>query len=122
MTNSIYLINPKADYLNYYSADIYAHLGLTPVAYIADLSVCTVAAMIPDGFEIEVCDEQIAPANLDHPANFVGLTGKGSQVGRMIELAQHFRQRGKTVIIGGSYASLSPNVSGPIVIFWFGVK
>jgi radical SAM superfamily enzyme YgiQ (UPF0313 family) len=113
MPESIYLVNPRADFTNYYSADIFIHLGLTPVAYSADLAITTVAALVPDDFQVTICDEQITPADLDHPANFVGLTGKGSQVERMLELAQGFRQRGKTVIIGGSFASLSPDVVRP---------
>jgi hypothetical protein len=113
MSKSIYLINPRADFPSYYSTEIYPHLGLNHVAYVADLAVTTVAAMIPDDFEVALCDEQIASADLNHPADFVGLTGKSSQVERMIELADHFRQRGKTVIVGGPYASLSPEVVRP---------
>lgn len=113
MPKSIYLINPRADSLNYYSSEIYAHLGLTPVTNIADLAVTTVAAMAPPDFEVTICDEQIEPADLDFPADFVGLTGKISQAERMLELAQIFRRQGKTVIIGGPFASLSPDVVRP---------
>ncbi len=110
---SIYLINPTADFPSYYSAEIYSHLGLKSVAYTADLAIATVAALIPDDFEVTLCDEQITPVDLNVSADYVGLTGKSSQVRRMIELAQHFRQQGKTVIIGGPYASLSPEVLRP---------
>ncbi|MBN1995559.1 MAG: radical SAM protein [Anaerolineae bacterium] len=113
MSKSIYLINPRADFPSYYSAEIYTHFGLSPVAYTADLAIATVAALVPADFEVTLCDEQITPVNLNHPADYVGLTGKSSQVGRMIELAQHFQQRGKTVIIGGPFASLSPEVVRP---------
>ncbi len=113
MSNSIYLINPKADFPSYYSAEVYAHLGLSPTAHVADLAIATVGAMVPDDFALTLCDEQIAPADLDHPANFVGLTGKSSQVERMIELAQAFQAQGKIVLIGGPYASLSPEVLRP---------
>lgn len=113
MPKTIYLINPKADFPSYYSAEIYPHLGLSPVAYTADLAITTVAALIPNDFAVTLCDEQITPVNLEPDADFVGLTGKSSQVGRMIELAQHFGQQGKTVIIGGPYASLSPEVLRP---------
>jgi hypothetical protein len=113
MSKSIYLINPKADFPSYYSAEIHTHLGLNPVAYVADLAIATVAALAPADFDITLCDEQITPVDLDSPADYVGLTGKGSQVGRMLALAQHFRRRGKTVIIGGPFASLSPEVVRP---------
>jgi radical SAM superfamily enzyme YgiQ (UPF0313 family) len=113
MPKSIYLINPRADFPSYHSAEVYAHLGLTPVAYVADLAITTVAALIPDDFEVRVCDEHITPVDFDCPADFVGLTSKGSQARRLLELAQSFRQRGKTVIIGGPYASLLPEVVRP---------
>ena len=113
MPQSIYIINPKADGPTYHSAEVFTHLGLPPIALIADLSITTVAALVPADFEVTLCDEQIALADLDHPATFVGLTGKGSQAGRMLELAQEFRRRGKTVILGGPYASLSPAAVRP---------
>ena len=97
MSKSIYLINPKADFPNYYSAEVVAHLGLTPTAFIADLVITTVAALVPNDFEVTLCDEQITPVDFETSADVVGITGKSSQVGRMIELAQAFRQRGKVV-------------------------
>ena len=50
--------------------------------------------------------EQIAPADLNTAVDIVGLTGKSTQVARMIELADAYRQRGKLVMIGGPFASL----------------
>lgn len=113
MSKSIYLIEPKANFPNYHSAEVVGHLGFPPFAYIADLILTTVAAFVPDDFEVTLCDEQISAADLDHPANFVGITGKSGQVGRMIELAQAFRRRGKVVLIGGPYASLVPEFVRP---------
>lgn len=111
--SSIYLINPKANYINYHSAEVIAGLNLDATAYVADLAIATVAAMVPDNFTVTLCDEHITPVDFDHPAHFVALTGKNSQVERMIEIAQEFRQRGKTVLIGGSYASLVPDMMRP---------
>ena len=113
MAKSIYLINPKADFPNYYSAEVVAHLGLTPAAFIADLVLTTVAALIPDEFQVTICDEHMTPVDFDTSAEVVGITGKSSQVGRMIELAQAFRERGKVVMIGGPYVSLSPEAVRP---------
>ncbi|MEM7344966.1 MAG: hypothetical protein AAF485_12050 [Chloroflexota bacterium] len=113
MAKSIYLINPRADFPNYYSAEVVEHLGFTPAAFIADLVITTVAAFVPDDFEVTLCDEHLAPVDFDSPAEIIGITGKSSQVGRMIELAQAFRERGKIVMIGGPYASLSPEVVRP---------
>lgn len=108
MSKSIYLINPEPDFLSYNSAEVFAQLGLGPTALIANLAITTVAALVPDDFIVELCDQHISTIDLDHPADFIGIAGNSSQVGNMIKLAEAFRGRGKTVIIGGPYASLSP--------------
>ncbi|MCB0168066.1 MAG: radical SAM protein [Anaerolineae bacterium] len=113
MAPSIYLINPRADFPSYHGAEIYDHLGLTSTTWIADLAITTVAAMLPDNFEVTLCDEYLNAVNLDSSADYIGLTGKSSQAGRMLELAQAFQQRGKVVIIGGPFASLSPEIVRP---------
>ena len=52
----------------------------------------------------------MTPVDFDTAAEFVGITGKITQGSRMIALGDEFRRRGKTVIIGGPFASLSPEV------------
>ena len=108
MGTSIYLINPRCDAPAYYGADVHAAQGFGRTVLIADVALPTVAALAPADFTVSLCDEGISPADLDTPADFVGITGKISQETRMIELAREFRRRGKIVIFGGCYASLSP--------------
>lgn len=108
MPNSIYLINPIDNFPSYYSADVFARYGYPAAAYTANLSITTVAALVPDDFEITLCDEQIFPADLDTNAAIVGITGKCTQVERMLDLAKLYRERGKIVMIGGPQASLCP--------------
>jgi len=76
----------------------------------ADLAIPTIAGMAPKDFDVRLCDESVSPIDFDVPVDFVGITGKVSQWGRMAAIAREFRQRGKTVLIGGSYASLSPEI------------
>lgn len=113
MSKSIYLISPKAEFPNYYSGESFDLSGYEPAVFVADLAAITVAAFVPDDFHVEVCEENITPVNLDHPADFIGLTGKSTQVYSMIKLSKEFRKRGKTVIIGGPYASLDPESVRP---------
>jgi radical SAM superfamily enzyme YgiQ (UPF0313 family) len=108
MSKSLYLINPAADHPTYFSAEIYAAHGFQPATLIADLAIPTVAALAPVDFEVVLCDENIAPVDFDTPCDFVGITGKITQHGRMVSIAGEFRRRGKVVLIGGPYASLSP--------------
>lgn len=105
---SLYLINPRCDAPAYFGADVHASQGFPPAVLLADAALPTVAALAPSDFEVTLCDEGIAPVDFETPARFVGITGKISQDARMISIAREFRRRGKVVIFGGPYASLSP--------------
>ena len=69
--------------------------------------------MVPRHWSVAVCEEAAEAVNLDTPARFVGLTGKAAQLTGMIELAAAFKARGKTVLIGGSLASLDQQAVRP---------
>ena len=112
MSKSVYLINPQA-LPGYYGAEVCTHLKLTPAVWVADPAITTIAALAPDDFVITLCEQHLTPADLDTAADYIGLTGKSSQVGAMLELAKAYRQRGKTVLIGGPFASLSPDTVRP---------
>jgi radical SAM superfamily enzyme YgiQ (UPF0313 family) len=109
-SKSLYLVNPASDMPSYHGAEVMAHLGLAPAALMADLVVTTVAALVPDDFAVSICDEHISPVNIDSSADFIGITGRSTQVERMLTLAREFRRRGKVVMIGGPYATLCPEV------------
>jgi radical SAM superfamily enzyme YgiQ (UPF0313 family) len=108
VATSIYLINPRTDVPFYFGMEVHAAYGFGQTVLLADAAVATVAAMAPPDFNVTLCDEGISPVDFDTTADFVGITGKISQEGRMIALAREFRRRGKIVICGGPYASLSP--------------
>jgi radical SAM superfamily enzyme YgiQ (UPF0313 family) len=113
MSRLIYLINPAADAPSYWTSEVFGGWGFKPAVPVGDLAIATVAAFAPADFEVRLCDEGISPVDYDIDADFVGITGKVSQWQRMKAVAQEFRRRGKTVIIGGPYASLSPEVARP---------
>lgn len=113
MSASIYVINPAADSPTYYGGEVFTASNIAPGCMVADLATTTLAAMAPADVPVVLCDESIAPVDLDTPADFVGITGKVTQARRMIELAHAFRARGKTVLMGGPFASLSPEVLRP---------
>jgi radical SAM superfamily enzyme YgiQ (UPF0313 family) len=104
---SIYLINPAESGPAFHGAEVLMAWGLPRITTMADLSTTTVAALVPPDWSVSICDERVEDVDIDHPASFIGITGKVSQFPRMVELAREFRQRGKTVIIGGPFASLN---------------
>jgi hypothetical protein len=80
-------------------------MGVTRVAPIA---IATVAAFAPQGVECVLHDESLDPIDFDDPAPFVGITCNVSQLRRALEIADAFRARGRTVIIGGPHMTLEP--------------
>jgi hypothetical protein len=110
MAPSLYLVNPVADCPTYYGAEVFAALGRPGTTYMADLAITTLAALVPDDFTLRLCDENVTAVDFDCGADVVGITGKITQVRRMIEIAAGFRARGTTVMMGGPCASLSPDL------------
>lgn len=107
--SSIYLIAPRPAAPGIFGAEVLAGRGYPPLQFIGDVTVATVAALAPPGFSVEICDEALTPVDFDTEARFVGITGKITQGPRMIRIAEEFRRRGKIVLFGGPYASLSPD-------------
>jgi radical SAM superfamily enzyme YgiQ (UPF0313 family) len=104
---AIYLINPRAHTPTYDNCHSDAWVTCP------DLTLLTVAAMLPPSWTVRYTEEQIDPVDFDHPAEFVGLSGKTAQLRSMIELSNEFRTRGKTVLIGGPLATLDPDSLRP---------
>lgn len=80
-------------------------MGVTRVAPIA---IATVAAFAPSGVDCVLHDESLGPIDFDDPAPFVGITCNVAQLRRALEIADAFRARGRTVIIGGPHMTLEP--------------
>jgi radical SAM superfamily enzyme YgiQ (UPF0313 family) len=110
---AIYLVNPKESVLGWHGMEVLSDWGIADVTNFADLVTPTVAALVPDGWDISLCDERLQPVDFDTPAGVIGITGKISQRRRAIEIATEFRRRGKLVVIGGSAASLMPDEFQP---------
>lgn len=113
MPKSLYLVNPKSDYPTYFSANIVGEGGHQSAVLMADLATASVGAMASKWLDVSLCDDEAQLVDLDTPADYVGLTGKITQGARMTALAAEFRARGKKVLIGGPYASLSPELLRP---------
>ncbi|MGE0238808.1 MAG: radical SAM protein [Parvibaculaceae bacterium] len=109
MPRSIYIINPQEAAPYFFSSEVLTatHIGRFPI--VADLATPTVAALVPEDWTIEICDERRDAVDLDTRAEVVAITAKVSQRGRMKVLAREFRRRGKLVIVGGPHVSLWPD-------------
>ena len=72
------------------------------------LGLATLAALCPDDWDIRIVDENVESAPVDTDADIVGICGMGVQYPRQCELLARYRAKGRTVVAGGSYASLCP--------------
>lgn len=72
------------------------------------LGLMMVAALTPPEINVTITDEALEPVALDRDVDLVGLTAMTSAAPRAYEIADHFRRRGVTVVMGGMHASALP--------------
>jgi len=75
----------------------------------APLGLATVAALTPASWDVTIVDENVEPIDWDAEADVVGVGGMAVQVERQKEILRRFRQQGRYVVAGGSWASLCPD-------------
>lgn len=81
----------------------------------APITLTTLAALVPEelGAELLVIDEGIETVPLDLDADLVAMTVITGCAPRAYELAAHYRQTGKTVVLGGPHITLVPDDAAP---------
>ena len=61
--------------------------------------------------QVEFTDELMQDVNVNSDAELIGLTAMGPQIARAYQLADHYRARGKKVVLGGTWVTLTPEDS-----------
>jgi radical SAM superfamily enzyme YgiQ (UPF0313 family) len=74
--------------------------------YFVGLALPALAALTTPDWEVELCLETIEGVPFDTDAEVIGISSMGHAVIRSIEIAQEFKKRGKTVVMGGYMVSL----------------
>jgi radical SAM superfamily enzyme YgiQ (UPF0313 family) len=74
-----------------------------------NLGIAAVAALTPDSISVEVCDENAERLDFDRECDLVGITAMTPSALRAYEVADAFRERGKTVVLGGFHPSFLPD-------------
>jgi radical SAM superfamily enzyme YgiQ (UPF0313 family) len=79
------------------------------------LTLTTLAALVPAELpvELQLIDEGIADVPLDLEADLIGFTVITGTARRAYELADCFRSRGITVVMGGPHVTLIPDDASP---------
>ncbi len=74
----------------------------------SSLTLVHLEALTPPDFEVALVDDFMREPPLETDADLVGITAMGLQIGRAYDLADHYRARGKAVVMGGEWVSLNP--------------
>jgi len=77
--------------------------------YYLHFSIFYLAQITPLNYSIKIADERYKKINFNQNCDLVVVTFSTSFAHRAYEIADTFRKKGKTVIIGGQHASLIPN-------------
>ncbi len=88
--------------------DQFGNLVKKKKLYFVGLALPLLAALTPPEFEVELCYETIEEVPFDTDAELIGISSMGHAVMRTIDIANRFRELGKTVILGGYMVSLMP--------------
>ena len=73
------------------------------------LNIALLAALTPSGWKAEILYETIEDIPWDTDADLIALSCMGVGLVRGLQIAKRFRERGKTVVIGGPIASIAPD-------------
>lgn len=81
----------------------------------APLTLTTLAALIPPELdaEVRVVDGSVQQIPREDPADLVGISAITGTALRAYELADHYRARGATVVLGGVHPTLLPEEAAP---------
>ncbi|MGH7520079.1 MAG: B12-binding domain-containing radical SAM protein, partial [Gemmatimonadales bacterium] len=75
--------------------------------HLPGLTLPMLAAVTPPDVDLHLCCETAETIPFEEPWDLVGLTGMGSGIVRAWQIADEFKKRGATVVIGGIAASLA---------------
>ncbi|MBT3220581.1 MAG: B12-binding domain-containing radical SAM protein [Proteobacteria bacterium] len=79
------------------------------------LGIAAIAALTPPEWEVEFRDDRLSPADVPTDADIVALSFFTGAAKRGLALADYFRSNGKTVVAGGIFPTMMPDVTAPHV-------
>ena len=100
------LVYPRSFAVSYGDMRFVSHL--TGKAGLLNVSLPTVAALTPPGFQVTIRDENYEQIDYEGPWDLVGITGFHTQLLQAKVIARRFRDRGVTVVCGGPSVAVSP--------------
>lgn len=87
----------------------WGHVSRSGKAGMVRLSLSTVAALTPPGWQVEILDSRVTPVDYDAPADLVGITAFTAEIPSAYKIADGFRKKGTPVVMGGFHVSALPD-------------
>ncbi len=100
---SMVLVNPKIRYVHFAVRQYMARV-LGKDHFTLPLALPLIAAMTPDRYDVRIVDDATGGIP-DGAPDIVGITAHVSTIDRAYEIADEYRARGSTVVMGGSYVT-----------------
>ncbi|MBI5892793.1 MAG: B12-binding domain-containing radical SAM protein [Deltaproteobacteria bacterium] len=73
------------------------------------LNLPTIAALTPKDWDVEILDARAKPVDYNVKTDIVGITGFTAEMPSAYEIADNFRKKGITVVMGGVHVSAMPD-------------
>jgi radical SAM superfamily enzyme YgiQ (UPF0313 family) len=73
------------------------------------LNLAILAAITPEEIEIQIIDESVEPIDFDADVDLVGITAMTNMAPVAYRIADEFRRRKRTVILGGVHVTVCPD-------------
>jgi radical SAM superfamily enzyme YgiQ (UPF0313 family) len=73
------------------------------------LSLYILEGLTPSEHQVEIMEEEAEDVDLDYECDLVGISCMTANAPRAYELCEEFRQRGKTVVLGGVHPTILPD-------------
>jgi len=77
-------------------------------AFFPPLNICILAALTPEDVEVALTDENNDVIDYEEKVNLVAITSMTCTAPRMYEIADNFRSRGISVVLGGTHVTALP--------------
>ncbi len=108
------LINPRSPLTTISMPEVIQRMTFSRKAIFMPLNLAICAAVVPDGWDVEIVDENLSddPHRATADVDAVGLGAMTTQARRAYEIADAYRQLGVTVILGGIHPSALPKEAG----------
>lgn len=72
------------------------------------LALYILEGLTPEEHEVKIIEEEVTPINFGEPCDLIGISCMTANAPRGYEVANEFRKRGKTVIMGGVHPTILP--------------